>query len=212
MVFVGVAATVTAALYLLANYLRTPKTARFPAYGVAGLVVIGLAELLLYFRIWPVTIYFTPIVWSGYILAIEGAVYSLRNRSLLRSEPGAFTWMAVLSIFLWLTFEGYNLRLVNWTYVGLPRNEYLRYFGYGWSFATIWLAVLETAEFLLATQFRHRSAPASASLHKPAAEPRPLHLEAAASSSSPVKASWGWAALGLVMVTVPVLVPRSSGQ
>jgi len=174
--------------------------------------VIGLAELLLYLRAWPITIYFTPLVWSAYILAIDAAVYSLRRRSLLRSEPGAFAWMAVLSIFLWLIFEAYNLRLVNWTYVGLPQNEYLRYFGYGWSFATIWPAVLETAEFLLATQFRHRPAPLSPGLHKPAAEARPLRLDSAASPAPPAKPSWGWIALGLAMVTVPLLVPRDSAQ
>jgi hypothetical protein len=179
---------------------------------VAGLVVIGLAELLLYFRVWPVTVYFTPIVWTGYILAIDGAVFSLRKRSLLRSEPGALVWMAVLSIFLWLMFEAYNLRLVNWMYVGLPQNEYLRYLGYGWSFATIWPAVLETTEFVLATQFRHRAAPASPSLQKPAADEKPLHLASAAAASPPARTSWGWVVLGLAMVTVPLLVPREQAQ
>jgi hypothetical protein len=120
--------------------------------------------------------------------------------------------MAVLSIFLWLVFEAYNLRLVNWTYVGLPQNEYLRYFGYGWSFATIWPAVLETAEFLLATQFHRRTSPVSTNLHRPSAEARPLHLESAAFGSTPVKFSWGWAVLGLVMVTVPLVVPRDWAQ
>ncbi len=212
MVFVGVAAALAAALYLLASFLRAPRAARFPTYGWVGLALIGLAELLLYFQVWPVTIYFTPIVWSAYILAVDGAVFSLRKRSMLRSEPGAFVWMAVLSVFLWLVFEAYNLRLINWTYVGLPQNEYLRYLGYGWSFATIWPAVLETTEFVLATQFRSHAAPASSGLHKPAAEAQPLHLQSAVSAAAPGKASWVWVILGLAMVTVPLLVPRDQAQ
>jgi hypothetical protein len=212
MVFVGAVLTFAAALYLLVCFLRAPKLAAYPRYGLAGLGVIALAELLLYFRVSPVTIYFTPLVWTAYIFVIDAAMFSLRKRSLARSEPGAFVWMAVLSLFLWLIFEGYNLRLLNWQYVGLPRNEYLRYLGYGWSFATIWPAVLETAEFLLATQFRNQPAPLAPGWNAPAAEAHPLRLASIAAPKPPPQPAWGTMIAGLLMVTVPLLVPRDWGQ
>jgi hypothetical protein len=56
--------------------------------------------------------------------------------------------MALVSIPLWLIFEVYNLRLVNWAYFGLPENRWLRSLGYGWSFATITPALFETAALL----------------------------------------------------------------
>jgi hypothetical protein len=156
MVALGLALTAAAVAVLLTAFLRAPKAAPYPRYGLAGLAIIAAAEALLFLGVEYVAIFFTPICWTGYILAIDAAVFRVRGRSLLRTEPQAFVWMSVLSIFLWLIFEAYNLELRNWTYVGLPRNELVRYFGYGWSFATIWPAVLETAEFLLATVFRER--------------------------------------------------------
>src|SRR6185295_3200909 len=86
-------------------------------------------------------VYFTPIAWTGYILWIDGAVFALRGRSLLRSHPAEFVWLALCSVPLWLIFEVYNLRLANWIYIGLPENWWLRQLGYAWAFATIWPAI-----------------------------------------------------------------------
>ena len=47
---------------------------------------------------------------------------------------------------MWLVFELYNLFIRNWHYVNLPAKPALRYFGYAWSFATIWPAIFEGAE------------------------------------------------------------------
>lgn len=94
--------------------------------------------------------FLTPLVWTAYILVVDAVVFRVRGRSMLRSAPGALGWMAVLSIPLWLVFEAYNLRLQNWQYVGVPESLPVRIVGYLWSFATIWPAVLETADLLLA--------------------------------------------------------------
>ena len=191
MVWLGVAITAAAAFCLFAAYRRTPKTEPYAAYGWIGLGIIAAAEIALYLEVKPVAVYFTPIVWTGYIMAIDAAVFSLRGRSLLRTEPQAFVWMATLSIFLWFVFEGYNMRLQNWYYTGLPRNFVALYVGYGWSFATIWPALLETTEFLLATRFRGRRS-----------TPEP---------PVPRKTTAPWIVVGLAMVTVPPLVPLDWG-
>lgn len=187
MVVLGLALTAAAILGLIILFWRAPKAAPFAAYGWVGLSTIAIAEILLFLDVQLVSTFFTPICWTGYILAMDAAVFRVRGRSLLRSEPQAFVWMAVLSIFLWLVFEAYNLELHNWTYVGLPRNEFARYVGYGWSFATIWPGVLETTDFLLATLF-HRRGPA----------PNP---------PDPRKPALVWILPGLVMLAFPLVAP-----
>jgi hypothetical protein len=178
--------------WLAWNYWRTNRGTRRqrpPAlWGLLGLLLIALAAALAALRVGAVLLYLTPLFWTGYILAIDGAVWSVRGRSLVASEPRAFAWMALLSIPLWLIFEAYNLRLRNWQYVGLPRNAAPRLLGYLWSFATIWPAVLETADFLLATQFRERPA-------RPLAlPPRPLIL------------------VGLFLLILPLVLPAAAGS
>ncbi len=159
MPFASLALTAAAVLYLVTGFARAPKKAPYPVHGFVGLAVIFAAEAALFLDVRLVGIYFTPLVWTGYILVVDAAVFSLRGRSLIKTEPQAFVWMVVLSIFLWLIFEGYNLYLRNWIYVGLPNSVIPRYLGYGWSFATIWPCILETTELLLATWFRNSPPP-----------------------------------------------------
>ena len=61
-----------------------------------------------------------------------------------------FARMALLSIPLWLIFEAYNLRLHNWTYIGVPSGWTGALLGYGWSFATITPAIFETSDLVQA--------------------------------------------------------------
>jgi hypothetical protein len=120
----------------------------FPFYGFFGLAIIVIGELLLFLRVSVVPIYFTPIEWSGYILFVDGLNYRIRRESLIRSRPTEFLVMLPWSVFCWLVFELYNLYLQNWIYTGLPQNIIARAIGYVWSFASIFPAVLETADLL----------------------------------------------------------------
>jgi hypothetical protein len=90
----------------------------------------------------------TPIAWTGFIIFADAIVWRARGDSWIRSAPCEFAALALLSIPLWVVFEGYNLIIDNWNYVGLPENAALRCFGYAWSFATIWPAVFEGAEMI----------------------------------------------------------------
>lgn len=117
-----------------------------PTYGVVGGSVIVLAELGLLLKIKIIGIYFTPIVWTGYIFLLDGLQWSLQGSSLIRSRSKEFVWMLPWSVFCWLIFEGFNLYLQNWKYVGLPSNTFAQAVGYVWSFATIFPAVLVTAD------------------------------------------------------------------
>ena len=136
----------------------------------------------------PKPAFLGALAWSGYALAVDSAVYSLRGRSILRTRPEAFLWLAVLSPFLWLPFEWYNLRLAAWYWAGMPTGP-SRYLLLGWIYACIWPAIFETADLLLATSFRF--------------EPRPLPSE-----SPRVGRVATVVAAGTLCLALPVLVPR----
>ncbi len=119
---------------------------RFPLYGYVGIMIIAAAEIFLFSGVRFVQTYFTPIVWSGYILFIDALNYRLHAQSFLRTRPREFALMLLWSVICWLIFEAYNVYLQNWRYVGLPENIVYRWFGYVWAFATIFPAILETAE------------------------------------------------------------------
>jgi len=138
------AATVTA---LVAEFFRRRRF-RFPAHGWLGLFALAGFEWLLFRGMEPVTTYFTPLAWTAYILIVDAATAAISGYSRLREEPRGILKMAILSIPLWLIFEAYNLRLANWTYVGLPEALAPRWVGYAWSFATITPAIFLTAAFV----------------------------------------------------------------
>ncbi len=147
---VGVAITAATVLALVIGFFRARRPRAFPAYGWLGWIALVCAEVLLFARVEPVATYFTPIAWSAYILIADAAVLALTNRSRLNDAPVVVARMALLSIPLWLIFEAYNLRLQNWTYVGVPLPWPAAYLGYGWSFATITPAIFETSDLVQA--------------------------------------------------------------
>jgi len=94
----------------------------------------------------------TPIAWSGFIIFADAIVWRARGHSWIRSAPREFIALAAASILLWVVFEGFNLIIRNWYYTGLPESAALRYFGYAWSFATIWPAIFIGAELVAVTR------------------------------------------------------------
>jgi hypothetical protein len=142
----GIGVTAVTVGLLFFGYFRSRRRRRFPPHGWFGFVALAGAEWLMFRGIEPVATYFTPIAWSAYILIADAAVLALTNRSRLNDAPIVMARMALLSIPLWLVFEAYNLRLQNWTYVGVPTPVWESALGYGWSFATITPAIFETAD------------------------------------------------------------------
>jgi hypothetical protein len=145
----GVILTAATITILIAEFFHRRRES-FPPYGWFGLASLVGAEWLMFRGIEPVATFFTPIAWSAYILIADAAVFSISGRSRLQRAPGAFLRMASLSIPLWTIFELYNLRLKNWTYVGVPPFWPWGLIGYAWSFATITPAIFETADLILA--------------------------------------------------------------
>jgi hypothetical protein len=181
----GIAVTSVTVLVLVIAFLRHRRF-RFPLRGWVGLALLAVAEILMFHHVWPVDAYFTPIAWTAYLLISDAMVQSITGNSRMKDSPLGFLLCALVSIPLWLIFEAYNLRLANWTYVGVPVNWAAALLGYGWSFATITPGILETADLIEAFGW-----------FKPA---RPLRF-------SPV-AERGMVVFGAACLVLPVVLPQ----
>jgi len=143
----GLTITFLTATVLCIEFFRH-RQGKLAAYGWAALIGLIIAEWLLFRGFQPIAVYFTPIAWTCCILLADAAVLAIRGHSRLHDEPRKFASAAVLSIPLWLIFEAYNLRLQNWSYSGVPVAWPLALLGYGWSFATIFPGIFETADLI----------------------------------------------------------------
>jgi hypothetical protein len=121
---------------------------KLPAYAFAGIVIMLAGELALFSGNYWIGIYFTPVQWTGYILFMDGLIKRRTGTSLISGHLLEFFLLLLISIGSWVIFEGYNLLLRNWRYIGLPDNFYLRYLGYAWSFATISPGIFLTYQLL----------------------------------------------------------------
>ena len=183
----GIIATILAVALPVFGFSRSPRRRRFGLSGWIGLAMFcGCGGLLGTPLDKPALL--VAAAWTGYILATDSAVRSIRGFSLATTRPHAFLWLAVLSVFLWLPFEWYNHRLAAWYRSGLPAGP-VRYLLLGWASACIWPALFETADFFLALM------------------PRSDHP-----SESPIRSRLGWtapvAALGGISLALPLMLPR----
>lgn len=165
---------------------------RLPIYAWIGLIAMIVSEAGMLARIQPFYSWHTPTAWTGYILFVDGLIWRRRGDSMIRNAPAELLFLACASVPLWVVFEVYNkCCLENWHYIGLPESLPLRYFGYAWSFATIWPAILETGE--LVSALRDRRAPQTRY------DPQRSHPLAAA--------GWLSIAAGFVMLAAPIVYP-----
>ena len=162
---------------------------RFKWYGWLGLIIVAGAEICLFVRQPFVSQWFTPIVWTGYILFADALALRLRGHSLIHDRPREALMLAWISVGCWLLFEAYNLRLRNWYYVGVPEHPVERDWAYLWSFATIMPGIFETADVLEGLGFV-----------------RNLRTKPRAVSPARLAATF---VLGLGCVTIPPLLPVS---
>ena len=156
-------------------------------YGWLGLGIVVIAEGCLFAPQSFVAKWFTPIVWTGYILFADAVALRLRGHSLIHDRPREAVMMAWISVGCWLLFEAYNLRLRNWYYVGVPEHPVERDWAFLWSFATVMPGLFETADVLEGLGF----------LRKLATRPRQF---------SPILLATMFL-VGLAFVVVPPLLP-----
>jgi hypothetical protein len=130
-------------------------------HGYVGLAIILAAEVLLFSDNIIVGRWFTPIVWTGYILLADAILLRLSGQSLITTDRLELVILIVVSILCWWIFEFYNAPRfwrsnmeLWWHYHSLEPNPYLRRVGYDWAFATIFPAMFLTAEVFAKTVFK----------------------------------------------------------
>jgi len=165
---------------------------QFKFYGWTGLIIILVAEVLLILKFHPLKIFFTPIVWTGYILFTDALLYKIKGNSYLVNKRKEFFLMLPISLICWLIFEAYNLHLQNWKYINLPENMLIRLVGYGWSFITIIPGIILTSELIDSWKIFDRI-----KINKFAISKYTLNF---------------WIIIGALFLTIPVLLPRSYAQ
>ena len=165
---------------------------QFKIYGWFGLIIIFVAEILLILNNKPVKTFFTPIVWTGYILFIDALLYKINGRSYLVNRRREFFLMLPVSLFCWLIFEAYNLHLQNWEYINLPENMVIRIFGYVWSFITITPGIILTSDLIDTWELFDRFKMRKFTISKTT-----LNF---------------WIIIGALFLLVPIFLPRSSAQ
>lgn len=183
----GLSAFIVALTALTAACLRIARPSWFGVPGWVGLsALVTSTAWLASHSDTPAGL--VPLAWTGYVLAADSAVFAIRGQSLLRTRPETFAWLAILSVFLWMPFEWYNLQLAGWYRAGLPSGP-IRFVLLGWSFACIWPALFETADLLLAVS-------------------RSGSGEDPPGSTASIRKAAALIAAGAAFLVVPLLVPR----
>jgi hypothetical protein len=112
-----------------------------------GSLILFCAFILLLVHISFVKKWFFIIAWWSFILIIDSINFR-RTRSSLLSQPSKdFLFVAYISVFVWLIFELFNLRLKNWSYHDLPSSLFERWTGYFLAFASVVPAMKELSLF-----------------------------------------------------------------
>ena len=188
----------TTALALSRANPIVPGRYLIPALPAIGFLLLANAEILMFRHVWPIDVYFTPIAWTTYLLIADSMVQSITGRSRMTDSPRGFLLCAALSVPLWTIFELYNLRLANWTYVGVPVSWAGALLGYGWSFATITPGILETADLI-----------ESFGLWVPHPSPGLARVGNPAVQFSP-RAHLGFVVFGAACLITPLVIPQET--
>jgi hypothetical protein len=160
-----------------------------------GLAIIVAAEAALFAGQPLVARWFTPIVWTGYVLLADALAARLTGASYLTTHRADLVLVVLASILAWWLFEWYNAPRfwrggadaagLWWQYHDLEPSPWLRRIGYDWAFGTIFPALFLTAAVLRARIVRR--------IRVRPWRPRPATLTVLM-------------ALGAVMVVLPLVV------
>jgi len=112
-----------------------------------GLVIHTVSWGLLLLDVSFMKTWFYIFAWWSFILVLDGINLRRTGTSPMADSFRLFVFSAFISVFVWLLFELFNLRLHNWSYHSLPKHIPLRWSGYSLAFATVIPALTELAFF-----------------------------------------------------------------
>lgn len=132
-------------------------TRPYPWWGFLGLALNMAAWICAWGRfemLSPINDYTFFPLWLGYILAIDGLVFSRSGTSLLAKRPALFSVLFPASAAGWWYFEYINRFVQNWWYDGADHFSEAEYaFLATVSFSTVFPALFETRDLLLTTRW-----------------------------------------------------------
>ena len=131
---------------------------KMPWFGWVGLGIMVLNEILLFLNMHVVTIIFTAIMWTGYIMFIDGWIWARGGISFFLDREEKWPMLALVSVLIWTMFEVFNFKMQAWEYFNSP-NPFLRDALYIWAFATIIPALLRTRTLYESFDFFHGAIP-----------------------------------------------------
>lgn len=112
-----------------------------------GLFGIAVSSILLIQDSAFMKTWFYIFAWWSLILIIDSLNFRKSHSSPLSESVKDFVTLAFISVFIWLLFELFNLRLRNWSYHSLPSSPFERWLGYFLAFATVVPALKELSTF-----------------------------------------------------------------
>jgi hypothetical protein len=122
------------------------KVLRFNLY--IGLFILISSEGLLLLGVPFIKNWFYSFAWWSFILMIDSLNFRRNKKSPLFESKEIFLFTAFISVFVWLIFELFNLRLTIWTYHDLPPSLWERWLGYFIAYASVIPAIKEIALFI----------------------------------------------------------------
>lgn len=134
---------------------RTSQSAppkRFPWWGWMGVGWTAFAWILAWsrfswFQEWQPHTF--PLLWFGYIVVVNGLLFSRTGHCLLINQPKFLFKLFLLSAAFWWMFEYLNQFVQNWHYVGMTEaHPLLTFIWTTIAFSTVLPAVLSTYAYL----------------------------------------------------------------
>jgi len=119
---------------------------RFNLY--LGLIIFVISAILLILHVSFIKTWFYCFAWWSFILVMDSLNFRIRKTSPLSESTQSFLFSAFISVFVWLIFELFNLRLKNWHYHDLPSHILERWLGYFIAFASVIPAMQEISCFI----------------------------------------------------------------
>jgi hypothetical protein len=135
---------------------------KMPWFGWLGLAIMILSEITLWTKNpmqQAVATAFTPIMWSGYILLVDGWIWARGYYSYFKNAKREWPMLLLFSVLIWVMFEAFNFPAHAWTYQNMPRDLLVKGLVFAWAYATIIPALLRTRTFLATFEFFNRTHP-----------------------------------------------------
>lgn len=132
------------------------KILRFNLY--FGLLALVFSAFLLILHVSFMKTWFFSFAWWSFILIMDSLNFRKRKASPLSESVGDFLFTAFVSVFVWLIFELFNLRMKNWTYHSLPPNLLERWIGYFVAYASVIPAMKEISLFVQSFLYKKKLA------------------------------------------------------